>query len=155
MIQMIHIAQNVLVMPLDEIRMKLAVVGTSKKFSMKEEILMRNSIVDILDKYPRDGSVFVISGGAKGVDTLGIEIAKKLGFRTKEYLPDKQEWKYYKIRNQKIADECDAIFCFTISTKESRCYHHKLQEKPHLTTGGCWTLEKARDMGKPSDVILI
>jgi len=135
--------------------MKLAVVGTSKNFSEYETIQMRNRIIDILDKYPRDGSVFVISGGAKGVDTLGIEIAKKLGFRTKEYLPEKEEWKYYKIRNQKIADECDAIFCFTLQKKNNSCYHHKLQEKPHLKTGGCWTLEKAREMGKPSDVILI
>ncbi len=134
--------------------MKLAVVGTSKKFSVKEDILMRNRIAGILDGYTRD-DVLVISGGAEGVDTLGIEIAKKLGFRTKEYLPEKQEWKYFKIRNQEIAEQCDGIFCFTVSTKESNCYHHRLKEKPHLKTGGCWTLEKAREMGKPSDVILI
>jgi predicted Rossmann fold nucleotide-binding protein DprA/Smf involved in DNA uptake len=135
--------------------MKIAVVGTSKKLSIKEEQLMKNKIVDILDKYPRDGSVSIISGGAKGVDSFAVDIAKKLGFRTKEYLPEKQSWKYFKIRNQKIADECDVIFCFTISKKENDCYHHKFPEKPHLKTGGCWTLEKAREMGKPSDVILI
>ena len=135
--------------------MKLAIVGTSQKFTVKKEILMRNRIVDIIDKYPRDGSVTIISGGAKGVDILAVDIAKRLGFRVKEYLPEKEEWKYYKIRNQRIADECDAIFCFTFATKESTCYHHKLQEKPHLKTGGCWTLEKAREMGKPSDVVLI
>jgi hypothetical protein len=135
--------------------MKIAVVGTSKKLPMKQEILMRNRIVDILDKYPRDGSISILSGGAKGVDTLAVDIAKKLGFRTYVNYPEKEEWKYYKIRNQKIAEQCDGIFCFTIATKESNCYHHKLQEKPHLKTGGCWTLEKAREMGKPSDVILI
>lgn len=136
--------------------MKIAVVGTSKKLSMKEEKLMTNRIVDILDKYPRDGSVFVISGGASGVDTLGVDIAKKLGFRTTVYYPEKQSWAYYKIRNQKIADECDTIFCFTISKKENDCYHHKnWKERPHLKTGGCYTLELARKMGKPSDVVLI
>lgn len=135
--------------------MKIAVVGTSKHLSKIQEKLMSNKIVDILDKYPRDGSVTVISGGAKGVDILGIDIAKKLGFRTKVYSPERQEWKYFKSRNLKIAEECDSIFCFTISTKEPDCYHHKLKEKPHLRTGGCWTLEKARDNGKPSDVVLI
>ncbi len=135
--------------------MKLAVVGTSKKFTVKQDILMRNSIVDVLDKYPRDGSVGIISGGAKGVDTLAVDIAKSLGFRTYVNYPEKEEWKYYKIRNLKIAEQCGAIFCFTFSTNESNCYHHKLQEKPHLKTGGCWTLEKVKEMGKPSKMIII
>lgn len=133
----------------------IAVVGTSQTLSDENEILMRNIIVDTLDKLPRDNSIEMISGGAKGVDSMAVDIAKRLGFRTHVRYPEKQEWRYFKIRNLKIAKECDEILCFTLETKEQGCYHHKHTEKPHLRTGGCWTLEKVREMGKPVEIILI
>jgi len=132
--------------------MKLAIVGTSNvKPSMV--ISMRNKIEEILQNYWNNETI-IISGGAKGVDTIVKDVAKHMGFIVKEYLPKAETWEYYKERNQKIANECDALFCFTTQTHTMKCYHHdNLQD--HEKTAGCWTGLKVIELGKPCDIIVI
>ena len=67
--------------------MKVAIVGTTANLTENEQQKMKQEIELVLKKYPSD--TIIISGGAKGVDTIALEIAKDNGFTTKEYKPDK------------------------------------------------------------------
>ena len=57
----------------------------------------------------------IISGGAKGVDTLAFQTAESLGIRNLQILPDKRKFpgkmilKAYQERNKKIVDRCDLL----------------------------------------------
>ncbi len=74
--------------------MKIAIVGTSVKLTESEKNDIRASLIFVLSYYPAES--IIISGGATGVDKLAIDVAKEVGFTTKDYLPEKNEWKYYK-----------------------------------------------------------
>jgi len=93
--------------------MKIAIVGTTISLSENEERDMRQYISLVLKKYDANKDV-IVSGGAKGVDTMSIEIAEGLGFQTIVYPPEGEEWKFYKKRNLEIANNCDKLYCFPV-----------------------------------------
>ena len=88
--------------------MKLAIVG-SRTFNDYEKL------VDFIDEnYDFNEIDYIVSGGAKGADTLGERFAKEYGFDTIIF---PTEWKKYGkragfIRNVQIIDECDECVCF-------------------------------------------
>jgi len=133
--------------------MKIAIVGTTIPLTEDEEKDMRQNISLVLKKHNPHQDV-VISGGAKGVDIMALEIAKELGFQTIVYTPEKKEWEYYKKRNLEIAQNCDKLYCFSISVHVTKCYHHYAPQE-HEKTAGCWTAGKASEMGKPYELIVI
>lgn len=77
----------------------------------------------------------VISGGARGIDQLGVRIAKELGIPTEEFLPKNQRWapEGFKERNLLIAKSCTHLL--RISSKESKTY------------GSGWTHDRAKELG--------
>lgn len=88
--------------------MKLAIIG-SRDFNdyefMKETILQHININDI---------DLIISGGAKGADSLGRRFADDYQKEFKEYLPD---WSLYGRsagvkRNHLIVSHCDLLIAF-------------------------------------------
>lgn len=61
--------------------------------------------------------ITIVSGGARGIDTITINMAKKRRIRTLVYLPKYDEYrtKYNKIyfeRNQRIVDRCTILIAF-------------------------------------------
>jgi len=136
--------------------MKVAIVGTTANLSDDEQRVMKEEIILVLKKYPTD--TIIISGGAKGVDTMAIETAKEMGFQTQteQYKPEKEEWEFYKKRNLQIANDCDELYCFSVSVTQEKyyCYHHDSPQK-HKKTAGCWTLEKAAQLIKPCTLIVL
>lgn len=85
--------------------MKLAVVGTRTFLDYK---LLKSE----LDKY--EDIEVIISGGAKGADSLAAEYAEEKNIDTMIFIP---EWeKYGKAagpkRNKKIIEECDKVIAF-------------------------------------------
>ncbi len=59
-------------------------------------------------------NIIVISGGAKGADTLGERYANENGFTIERYLPD---WRQHgkkagPIRNREMAEVADYVICF-------------------------------------------
>jgi len=134
--------------------MKVAILGTTTNLSKNEQKVMKQEISLVLKKYPTD--TIIISGGAKGVDAMAIEVAKDIGFKTQEYKPEKEQWEYYKKRNLQIANDCDELYCFSVSVSQKKyyCYHHNPPQK-HKKTAGCWTLEKAAQMIKPCTLIIL
>jgi len=95
--------------------MKLAIVG-GRDFN--DEFLMAEHIAMFMTAYTNEElktpEIKVISGGAKGADTLGVRFAKIYQCPVIIFKPD---WdKYGKaagfIRNQTIVDSCDMVLAF-------------------------------------------
>ncbi len=90
-----------------------------------------------IEKYIEEscnGDDVIVSGGAKGVDSMAVEKAKEYGLAYKEFLPSQQNWAEFKKRNLLIAQECDALL--RIVAKSSKTY------------GSGWTRDRAKEMGK-------
>ncbi len=137
--------------------MKVAIVGTSVDLTEIETQAMKEKIsLKLQDLLHDRANTVIISGGAKGVDNLAIDIAKNLGYKTEIYEPKKQNWKHFKQRNNLIAKDCDILYCFTIPnrTRESKCYHHEKHEN-HEKTAGCWTMAKALLLDKKCELIIV
>ena len=141
--------------------MKVALVGTSIALTEQEEKDMTQFISIVLKRYDINNTI-IISGGAKGVDTLAIEIATSMGFKTEvdRYKPDTNHWedqngkKGYKSRNLLIAKECDELHSFSVPYHKLKCYHHEELEE-HERTAACWTLLKVKEMDKPCQLIVM
>jgi|SRR5690554_1895914 len=88
--------------------MKIAVVG-GRDFTDYD--LVKSSI---LDNYNLDDLSEVVSGGAKGADSLGAKFAKEYNLKLTEFKPD---WKKYGrgagfVRNKLIIEHADVVFAF-------------------------------------------
>jgi hypothetical protein len=84
--------------------MKVAVIG-SRDFNDYEEVKQTLSTINI---------TLLVSGGAKGADTLGERYAKEHNIETKIFLPD---WEKYGkkagfLRNTDIINEAELIIAF-------------------------------------------
>lgn len=92
--------------------MKLAVVGSRSILDKEFVFKTLDFLTQNLDK---DESVVVVSGGAKGVDTLGALWAKERGYEVEIYLPD---WDLHGkaagfIRNSEIVDAATHLVAIT------------------------------------------
>jgi len=105
--------------------MKVAVIG-SRTFDKYE------SVYNILSKLK---ITEIISGGAKGADSLAERYAKENNIPTKIFLPD---WKTYGkkagfLRNTQIIEECEMVVAFwdgeSKGTKDSLDKAEKLGKK--------------------------
>lgn len=88
-----------------------------------------------LDKFLPDGICEIISGGARGVDTLAAQYARERGIPLRVYSPDyRQHGKRAPIiRNRTIVDECDVLFAFWDG----------------ISPGTAYTVKYAHQKGKP------
>lgn len=102
----------------------------------------KNQIKEYIDSISE--KVCIVSGGAKGVDSIAVQYAKEKGFEIKEYLPNIKECKYkyeftkeYYKRNQQIVDASDELVAFVTKS-----------------TGGTWdTIRKAEKKNIPIKII--
>lgn len=133
--------------------MIIAIVGTSISMSDNELRDTQQYLTYILQQYNPQFDI-IISGGAKGIDTLAIESAKRYNFKTKNYYPRKNSWAGYKLRNIEIAKHCDVIYCITVPIHTKPCYHHFKLEN-HQKTAGCWTINKAKQFNKQTILYVI
>lgn len=130
--------------------MKVAIVGSSH-LTENEERTARQYSATILKNYLKEGSVTLISGGAKGVDTQAEDVAKQLSIECKIFKPAEHNWDGYKIRNLKIAQECDILYCLPTKLKIEPCYHCNTTD--HERSGACWTLKQAKILRKKTFLI--
>ena len=114
----------------DDLMKVICIVGSrSLEGNSQAEKIIRG----ILARYSKEDTQ-IISGGAKGIDTMAIQIAKEMGFKTYEYLPYEKIWWSYKGRNIKMAEACDELY--RISDSRSGTY------------GSGWTRDYAAKLGK-------
>ena len=115
---------------------RLAIVGSVSLAGNQDAYKI---IEEVLDRYAPE---LVISGGAKGIDSMAAERARAWGIEVWEFLPAFPRWEDgYKPRNLEIARECDALV--RIAARGSRTY------------GSGWTRDRAAEMGKPTEEFLI
>ncbi len=133
---------------------KIAIVGTSQ-LRTNQEGEVNDLVMDIFNTIHeknfgtqnlKDGFM-LISGGARGVDTIAMKVAKECGIETMIFNPKKQTWYYFRKRNLKMAEECDELYCISVPTITEPCYHHVIPQD-HQKTAGCWTLNEASKLGK-------
>lgn len=85
----------------------IAIIG-SRDFKNKN--LLDEKMQEIQKQYPINK---IISGGAKGADTLGVQWANKNNIETKVFMPDfKKHKRAYHFRNRQIVKESDIIVAF-------------------------------------------
>lgn len=115
---------------------RLAIVGSVSLAGNGEA---REAIEQVLDRYR---PALVVSGGAKGIDSMAAAAAKRRGIPVKEYLPAVPSWEGgYKPRNLLIAQNCDALV--------------RIVAVGSTTYGSGWTRDRARELGKPTEEIVI
>ena len=117
--------------------MNIAIVG-GRDFSdytlLKESILSYISIYGVLDN--------IVSGGAKGADTLATQFATEMGIPLLVFKPDYQ--KYGRgatlIRNTQIIENAEVVFAFwdgeSKGTKDSITKAKKLQKELYIISYG-------------------
>jgi len=117
--------------------MKLAIVGSTGLEGNEEALRIINKVLD-----ERKPSV-VVSGGAKGIDSMAVAAAKARGIDTQEFLPTLHQWapQGFKERNLKIAEACD--FLVRIVSSNSKTY------------GSGWTRDQAEKMGKVTEEYVV
>lgn len=99
---------------------------------MKLAIIGSRSIINFeIDRYIPRGVAEIVSGGAKGVDTLAREYALKNGIKLTEFLP---EYELYGraapiVRNKKIAEHADAALVFWDGSSKGTDHTVKLFQK--------------------------
>lgn len=130
---------------------KLAVIGTSRLEPDEAEKIEKYLKSIVIIHSPE----VIISGGARGVDSIAEITALEKNIPFLKHSPIKKTWKYYKERNLRIINDCTDLICFTTrKIKTKQCYHHKGGE-PHQVTGGCWTMFRALEHGKAIYFVLI
>lgn len=84
--------------------MKVAVIG-SRNINMS---------IDELTEYIPEGTTEIVSGGARGVDTVAREFAICNNIKLTEFLPDYQRYKRGAplIRNREIINYADTVIAF-------------------------------------------
>ena len=86
---------------------KIAIIG-SRDFKNKQ--LMNEQMQALREQY--DISL-IISGGAKGADTMGVQWANKNDISTLVFIPDfKKHKRAYHYRNRQIVREADIVVAF-------------------------------------------
>lgn len=133
--------------------MKIAIVGSSH-LSEPEMLDARKNTGLVLNQLIKEwgtDDITFISGGAKGVDTEAEDVAKQLGLKCEIFKPAERNWDAYKIRNLKIAEQCDILYCFPTKLKTTPCYHCNATD--HEKTAGCWTMKQAQKLKKETHIV--
>ena len=120
----------------------IGTVGSSKA-DKADVVNILKTIASKLKEYS-PANTTIVSGGGEGIDTMCIEVAKKLHFKTIEYKPTSKDWEEYKKRNLQIANKCDKIISFALelgTLSKRKCYHcaRAGRDNNHEKTAGCYT----------------
>lgn len=137
----------------------IGIVGSeAAKFTPAMERAARELIRHLLVELPHDTPILV-SGGCHlgGIDIWAEEEADKLGLSSRIHLPKQRRWSGgYKERNILIAEDSHILHNITVEQyhpdykgmRFKHCYH--CGTGSHVKSGGCWTMKRARQLGKPA-----
>lgn len=120
--------------------MILAIVGSVSLEGSEEALKI---IEELLDRYQPN---MVVSGGARGIDTMAATAARRRGTPVQEFMPQVRSWKGgggngFEARNMLIAQHCDALV--RIVAHDSKTY------------GSGWTRDYAKKIGKATEEFVV
>ncbi len=106
--------------------MRIAIVGSRNCGNHRDR---SDEIHLVLESH--DYMCIVVSGGARGIDTLAREAAESTGCYYEEFLPD---WKTYGkkagfLRNQTIVDSCDELHAWWDGKSRGTAHSIELAKK--------------------------
>ncbi len=131
--------------------MKVAIVGSSH-LKKVDKMRAKRLLTAMFENFKYDTQI--ISGGAAGIDSMVKHFATLKAMDIIEYKPATQDWREFRRRNIKIAEECDELFCIATQLYDVKCYHH-MSPQPHQKTAGCWTMKQAMRLGKPCQLVVL
>lgn len=165
--------------------MKLGIVGSEgSKFTQVGESRARQAIRDLIHKY-QPSHVVSGHCHLGGIDIWAEEVADEFGIAKEIYPPAEHNWNGgYKPRNLQIAHNSDRVVCITVDSLPANykgmvfkgCYHcdkalglrvesaspehsegRLLKDvfKPHVKSGGCWTVIQGAKQGKEGEWTVI
>ncbi len=114
--------------------MRLAIVGSRSLDGQPDALRVMRSVLDAYQA--RHAALVVVSGGAAGIDRMAAAEARLRGLPVIEHLPAGATWRDYRVRNERIARDCDELV--RIADPRSR------------THGSGWTRDRARQLGRPT-----
>lgn len=149
--------------------MRVGIVGSEQAKFTPETKRKARDIIDRIIASP--GVSAVVSGGCHlgGVDifaeeqTAAFNTFAEPGDRREfvAHLPRTLSWQHYKARNLAIVRDSDEVHCITVAELPASyagmrfgcCYHCAragagFATRPHVKSGGCWTMHQARKQGK-------
>lgn len=107
--------------------MKIAIIGSREtgNINFEQELLNRLLIL---------GNDTIVSGGARGIDTLAAMYAKKHGIKLIEFRPDYATYGRGAtfVRNRLIVDVADVILAFWNGTSRGTMYTIEYAKKKHV-----------------------
>lgn len=115
--------------------MKIAIIG-SRKFQNYE--LLKKMVKDYI-LYQNDVKITIVSGGAKGADTLAEQFAKEFDFEMKIFHPNWEQFgrEACYARNTQIVEFADLVFAFwdgtSPGTKDSITKAKQMNKKLIIT----------------------
>lgn len=115
--------------------MNIAIVG-GRDFN--DYTLLKESILAYIDAHEKPENI--VSGGAKGADTLAAQFAAEMGIPLLIFKPDYQKYERGAtlVRNTKIIENAEVVFAFwdgqSKGTKDSIKKAEKLEKELYIIT---------------------
>jgi YspA, cpYpsA-related SLOG family len=114
--------------------LRLAIVGSRSLDSYPDAMRLIRAVLAAYQA--RHAAVVVISGGARGIDRMTAEEARRRGLQVIEHRPNGWSWRHFRERNLRIVADCDELV--RIADPRSRSF------------GSGWTRDRAREFGRPT-----
>ena len=115
--------------------MRLAIVGSQDRHWSAFDDSVDDARELIMAEIERVQPDIVVTGDADGVDSWARQIAEMLKIPIREYKSEGYSWEHFKLRNIKIAEDCDLLLC--------------VRSKRTTTYGSGWTADYAEKLGVP------
>lgn len=107
--------------------MKLAIIGSREAGNINLEL-------ELIKRFKILMNNTIISGGARGIDTLAAQFARKHGMKLLEFRPDYATYGRGAtfIRNRRIVDEADGVIAFWNGTSRGTKYTIDYAMRKHV-----------------------
>jgi hypothetical protein len=119
--------------------LKLGIVGASR--TTDDNLAYEQIKIYVQNLQKENPEIEIVSGGASGVDSLAIQIAKDLNIPYKVFEPKTPNWDGFKARNLEIAKYSTKVVSFANKFTTTKCYHCERvgKDNNHEKTAGCYT----------------
>jgi hypothetical protein len=134
--------------------MNIGILGIrGSKLDEREKEKAIEKIVEIVDKFAiPDLELMTMHSPNGGINAM-VEMyaeSNKIKHRLYNYGTSVFDWKE---SSAQLAEDCDVLFCLTTKIKNDKCHH--CLDYTHESTGGCYAMKQAKDIGKKTKLIIL